>query len=400
MYRPAGGGVFRQFIMSRPEATASETKESSSKSDRLLPASVTDHLVPTLDFTDFFNGKPGAVEELSRQLNESSENVGFYFLKGAPEELVRGLLPRVFEMNRRLHKLPEEKLRAIDQDHDRQKLGYTFSDGGSKEGDSYAALEGITPGFDHSKGVAQGTYRLLSMSTGHGRSLADQRPNIFPAESDLPGGFEVTEEFFAAMRALSFSILPVYADALGMPEQDLLARFTDANVNLKFQYYPPRPLEKPDWNAIPAHCDVSFFTMVAQDGDDPTQPGLQIMLPHGDWAGVSCPADCILVNTGEFLTRLTNGRWRNAVHKVIPPPDRDRYALVLFFAQDKRVEMAPLPKFLSGPATNFQPFSYHSVMTSGETPFTVGLRELRKVREGVAGTKLGGLNNSTEGSKL
>merc|ERR1711869_74761 len=41
---------------------------------------------------------------------------------------------------------------------------------------------------------------------------------------------------------------------------------------------------------------------------------------------------CLLVNTGEFLTRITNGKWLNTVHKVIQPPEgKHRYSLGCFF---------------------------------------------------------------------
>lgn len=101
------------------------------------------------------------------------------------------------------------------------------------------------------------------------------------------------------------------------------------------------------------------------------------MLPDGAWVQAPAIPGCFLVNTGEFLKRLTNGAWLNTVHKVVPPVERDRYSVVFFLAQDKKFQMAPLPQFCS--PTNpprYEPFTYQSFYVSGETPYTVGAREL------------------------
>lgn len=342
----------------------------------LEPRDLQEGEIPILDFTDYFGGKSGALEELSRQLTWALENVGFYFLKGATEGVAR--LPGMFDCAERLHSLPEEKLRAIDTNHDKQHMGYLFSNASAVEqGDDLEVTKGpLKPGYDNDKFAALGSQRIYFISKGHGRKL-EENQSILPSEADLPGFYKTTEDFFGVMERLSLRILPVYAHALGLPEEELLERFKDPRHLVTLNRYPPRPKDRDSWTDIPSHADCTFFTLLAQG----EVPGLQIMLPSGEWGKAPVVEGCFLVNTGEFLKRLTNGRWLNTVHKVVKPFDKDRYSVVFFLTQDKRFPMSVLPRFCSkeNPPL-FEPFTHLSFFTSGETPYTVGARELERRR--------------------
>lgn len=352
--------------------------------------------IPVIDFTAYFQGRSGALEELSRQVVSASETVGFYYLRGAKECIAR--LPRSFEICRGVHQLPREKREQIDSAHDRAHMGYVFGyEGASEEGDSISAVEEASPGFDQAKFTAQGSMGIYMISKGHGRSLEDQQ-RVSPSEQDVPGFAEGLRNFFEVMDRLVSEILPVYAHALRMPSAELLARFQDPRGVLTLNHYPPRPKERPDWNGIAMHADCTFITLLAQD----QVPGLQIMLPDGTWLKAPVVDDCFLVNTGEFLKRLTNGHWLNTVHKVVPPTDRDRYSVGYFVTQDKKFAMAPLPHFCSEkdpPA--YEPFTHQSFFTSGETPYTVGARELENRRRALAAGAVGpGAGAGASASKL
>lgn len=351
--------------------------------------------IPILDITDYLRGKPRALETLAEQLAWALENVGFYFLKAPPGEAFNGTLPRLMEMNRQVHRLPRAKLEGIGVAKDRQGLGYSFGQEGlPEEGDEdYQAVRsrvqtGKGRAYDQQAYVSQGSFRTLSLTNGHGRRFVDQG-HICPEESDVPGFRETAATYFAEMsQTIGTVLLPVYAKALRMPEEEGASSFREAFFQepgqiLNLNYYPPRPVEKQDWNGINSHADVSFLTVVAQDG----LPGLLIMLPDGEWVPVPpVPEHSVLVNTGEFLRRFTNNRWRNPVHKVIPPADAHRHSIAFFFNMDKRVPVAPFPQFCTPEAPAlYDPVTFVSFYGSGETPFTVGAREMEK-RRGKAST--------------
>lgn len=342
-----------------------------------------DAIIPVLDFGEYMRTKsPQALEELSEKLRETSETVGFYFLKGA--EGAQKAVGKLQEVNKRLHKLPLETLRNIGTDEDRSKFGngYVFggTDGRKEQGDDSFEAQEVFSGYNERNTRSQGSSRILSINAGHGRSAHDFPARVFPSFEDLPDFFPVADEFLAEMKALREAMIPVYAKALHMPDAaDLAAAFQDPGTFVNLTYYPPRPVHLPEQNGIPIHADCSFVTFVKLDGN----PGLQVMTQAGEWVMVPTPPPgCFLVNTGEFLTRMTNGKFVNAVHKVIPPVDKEKHSIVLFLMPDKTSPLAPLPQFctMENPAA-WESFTFRSFMKSGENPMQVGARELEKRRK-------------------
>lgn len=382
-YRNCASFYLSFFLLLFPLASlirtmASPTEAYSGHGSEALPIQDFAGEIPILDVSDYLDGRENALEELSRQISWANENVGFYFIKGRNVKAIE-LIPGMLEMDRRIHKLPVEKLKEIEID---KYCGYQFgSNSGGETGDvleevvDFEADKNDRRGnYDKSTYGGLGTYRVLAAYKGHGRRW---QQNQFPSEEDIPNFQRVTEEYVTAMGDLAHALLPVYAHALEMPTEDLTKRFLDPRLQVTMNYYEPRPSEEQeDWNGIAMHGDISFFTIVATD----EAPGLMIMLQNGDWARVPPPpAGCVLLNTGDFLTRLTNGKWRNTVHKVVPPHDRERFSLAFFFTQDRLNEFAPLPQFCSPEnPPRFEPFTYLSCLKGGETPFTVGMRERRE----------------------
>lgn len=134
--------------------------------------------VPVLDVRDYVAGKPGALEALSEQLVWASENVGFYFLR-CPGS-VAGQIAATLDMDRKLHALPEEALRAIEMD---QSCGYQFGNnygadvdesvgGGDARGDERVVTEEYERGgrreYNKDAYGGQGTYRIWAALLGHG----------------------------------------------------------------------------------------------------------------------------------------------------------------------------------------------------------------------------------------
>lgn len=217
--------------------------------------------IPVLDFSDYFEGKFGALEELSRKIAQASTTVGFYFLRGAAEAVKR--VPGMLELNRRLHRLPVPKRQAIAIDSKGKSAhGYLFGSQGFTEGDALEAVKNKAKGHDVQKFSGQGSYETIFISTGHGRSLEDNL-EICPGEGDVPGFFHGVADYNEVMTELASAILPVYAHALRMSTEELLQRFQDPRRLITLNHYPPRPREIPDWNGLGMHADCVFFTLLA-----------------------------------------------------------------------------------------------------------------------------------------
>ena len=77
--------------------------------------------------------------------------------------------------------------------------------------------------------------------------------------------------------------------------------------------------------STPAHADTGLITLL-QTFDF---PGLELEL-NGIWYQVPNIPDCLVVNIGEVLTIMSNGRFKSTIHRVIDI-DKDRYTKILVF---------------------------------------------------------------------
>ena len=91
-------------------------------------------------------------------------------------------------------------------------------------------------------------------------------------------------------------------------------------------HYPPKPELEDNEFGLGAHADTGFMTFLPQADVD----GLEILDTEGVWFRPPKMFDCMLLNTGQFLERWTNGRFRATPHRVIPPKNDDRYSVACF----------------------------------------------------------------------
>src|SRR5690606_8962245 len=62
--------------------------------------------------------------------------------------------------------------------------------------------------------------------------------------------------------------------------------------------------------------------------------GLEVLRRDGKWIGITALPEHVVVNVGDMLERLTNGRLRSTIHRVINPPrelmHKPRYSIPFF----------------------------------------------------------------------
>merc|ERR1719161_291377 len=168
--------------------------------------------------------------------------------------------------------------------------------------------------------------------------------NPFPDQS-LPEMRQVVRRYDQAMQDLATRMLPVYARALNLPPEELLKKFAKPLYSYRLTHYPETPKSLAgDMYGIQPHADVDLFTILAQND----VPGLSIRLTTGEWMPVPAIPRTFLVNTGEILHRLTNGRFLNTVHRVENRRGVERYAVVCFLNLDRNAVLEPI---LLDPAT-------------------------------------------------
>ncbi|TKY56295.1 2-oxoglutarate/Fe(II)-dependent dioxygenase [Spatholobus suberectus] len=135
----------------------------------------------------------------------------------------------------------------------------------------------------------------------------------FNAPSKPPGFSETLEEYIKKGSELVEQLLKGISLSLGLEENCIHKRM---NVDLGSQLlvincYPPCP--NPELvMGLPAHTDHGLLTLLMQN----ELGGLQIQ-HNGKWFPVHALPNSFLINTGDHMEILTNGKYKSVVHRAV-----------------------------------------------------------------------------------
>ncbi|EBA15283.1 oxidoreductase, 2OG-Fe(II) oxygenase family protein [Roseobacter sp. SK209-2-6] len=162
-------------------------------------------------------------------------------------------------------------------------------------------------------------------------------PNQWP---DLPGFRETLMAYNEALSRLGRRLMRVALLAAGVEDMDFLDSFDMATTWLRLLHYPPQPTASPEdlYGSAP-HKDFGCLTLLSQ-GDI---GGLQVQTPAGNWVDAPYIPGTLVVNVGDMLHRLSNGRLLSTPHRVINRSGKERYSIPFFFDPHVNTEIAPLP---------------------------------------------------------
>lgn len=123
-------------------------------------------------------------------------------------------------------------------------------------------------------------------------------------------------------------------------------RLTRTNFALRLNYYPPIPDNAPPGaGRLLGHEDVTVFTMLPA----PTLEGLQVLnRKNMSWIRLTPPPGTIVLNTGDYMQRLTNDRLPSTTHRVSRPRDpvlqrrtRVSFPMNVYLWEDEVLEVLP-----------------------------------------------------------
>jgi isopenicillin N synthase-like dioxygenase len=123
-------------------------------------------------------------------------------------------------------------------------------------------------------------------------------------------------------------------------------------------HYPPQSPQAPEdlYGSAP-HKDFGCLTLLAQDDVG----GLQVQTPAGHWVDAPPMKDAFVVNVGDMLHRMSNGRLLSTPHRVINTSGRERYSVPFFFDPHVATDITPLP---GTGAPQFEPLNFGDFLRS------------------------------------
>jgi isopenicillin N synthase-like dioxygenase len=302
--------------------------------------------IPRLDLNTYVNGNAEQRKKFSDQIGKAFNETGFVTITnhGLSKELIDNLYKQV----KSLFALPD----AVKEKYEIPELsgqrGYTSKGKETAKGFKVPDLK---------------EFWQIGQTVTDGDPVKNEYPgNVMVAE--LPEFNQVTLEVYKKLETAGKSVLKAIAVYLRLDENYFDKHVHNGNSILRTLHY--FGIEDPD--SLPsdavragAHEDINLITLLIGASAD----GLELLTRENTWFPVSAHGEDVVVNVGDMLQRLTNGKLKSTTHRVVNPPrelmKNSRYSVPFFLHPRSDMDLTSLPSTID--AEHPKQFSD---MTAGE----------------------------------
>ncbi len=310
--------------------------------------------IPTLDLAHFTAGSAEQRQRFVAELGQAYREIGFVAVKN--HGLSDQLSQRLYAAVKAFFDLPEATKQRYEIAGIAGQRGYTGK------------------GKEHAKGRNTGDlkefYHVGQLLDAAGLAERGYPANVFPPE--VPDFEATTTAAYQALEAAGRQMLRAIALHLELPEAYFEPHITGGNSILRPIHY--FPIDDPDSlppDAVRAaeHEDINLITLLMGASAD----GLQVLRRDGQWIAITAVPECVVVNVGDMLQRLTNDVLRSTTHRVVNPPREkmgsSRYSIPFFLHPRSEMDLTCLPQCVSAE----RPAAY--------PPITAGAYLTQRLRE-------------------
>lgn len=284
--------------------------------------------IRTCDMRLFYEGGAEGQAEFARQLGTAMEEIGFAILvnHGVDPELHRSV--------------PDKVIETFTKPSLADKLRFTAERVGSvKQG--YFAIKETSD--IHPDLVEGWVFCRRAFDLGEPRETPYRAEDYWPDPADEPF-------FRRVVLAHEKLILPITQSIfryLGVDPHHYDQRLTRTNFGFRLNYYPPISKEDDASGAgrLLGHEDVDLFTILPA----PNVEGLQALNQKtGKWVRVNAPPGSIILNTGDYMQRITNDILPSTTHRVSKPrvpvmhgKPRVSFPMAVYVREEEMLEVLP-----------------------------------------------------------
>ena len=278
--------------------------------------------IPVLDLAPLIEG--GETTQLADAFARAYGETGFaYIINHGIDPALRA---SVFEASKRFHALPaaDKQALALDASH----RGYIAIN---------TSTDVTTDLAEVTKPNQSASFMIMREDEAADAEVYLSGPNQWP---ELDGFRKVCEAYIQAMTTLGQQMMGLALDAIGAEDRSILEAFDPPTLWLRLLHYPPMPPQSPEdlYGSAP-HKDFGCLTLLAQDDVG----GLQVQTPAGQWVDAPPIENAFIVNVGDMLHRMSNGKLLSTPHRVINTSGRERYSVPFFFDPHVTTDVKPLP---------------------------------------------------------
>jgi isopenicillin N synthase-like dioxygenase len=282
--------------------------------------------IRTCDLRLWFEGGNDGRQQFSTQLGQALERIGFAILTGhgvAPElhEQAARKIVEFFETT-----APAERRRYLARRHGSVNQGYF-------------PLEETTvihPDLVEGWVFCRRAFRM------DGQADFDESA-FWPA----PGFEPVFRRVCQAQEQLILPVMRSILTYLGCSPALYDRKLENTNFGFRLNYYPPATEEQRarGGGRLLGHEDVDLFTFLPA----PLHEGLQVLnRANGKWIRLQAPPGSIILNTGDYMQRITNDRLPSTTHRVSQPREvpgrseaRVSFPMAVYVWEDELLEVLP-----------------------------------------------------------
>lgn len=148
-------------------------------------------------------------------------------------------------------------------------------------------------------------------------------------------------EYRAEVKKLAEKLMETMDENLGIPKGYIKKAFNggeedNAFFGTKVSHYPPCPHTEMV-SGLRAHTDAGGVVLLFQDD---VVDGLQI-LKDGEWIDVQPIPNSIVINTGDQIEVLSNGRYKSVWHRVNAKANKTRRSIASFYNPSYNATIEP-----------------------------------------------------------
>jgi len=150
----------------------------------------------------------------------------------------------------------------------------------------------------------------------------------------------------AAQEPLILPIMRSILSYLGCDPTLYDDKLTATNFGFRLNYYPPAdPSHPPSGGRMLGHEDVDLFTFLPA----PSVEGLQVLNRRNmKWVRLNAPPGSIILNTGDYMQRISNDRLPSTTHRVSQPRQlealgraRVSFPMAIYVWEEEMLEVLP-----------------------------------------------------------
>ncbi|GAB1445130.1 2-oxoglutarate and iron-dependent oxygenase domain-containing protein [Flammeovirgaceae bacterium] len=283
--------------------------------------------IPSLDLADFISENDSKRKKFVDDLGEAYQQIGFVAIRN--HFLTDALSAKLYKAVKSFFDLEEVT-----------KQKYEIPELAGQRG--YAGK-----GKEHAKGRNSGDFTEFYHI---GQDVTDKDPikeqypnNVWP--EIIPDFKSTSLEVYRRLEQTGMEILKAISLYLELPENYFSPRVKNGNSILRpIHYFPIKNSQEipPDAVRAAEHGDINLITLLMGASAD----GLQVLRRDGKWIPITALPNQLIINVGDMLERLTNGKLKSTIHRVVNPPthlmNMPRYSIPFFMHPRSEMNLAAL----------------------------------------------------------